>query len=466
MGYAMRRSALTLAAGLLVLGTSLAPATAHDDHPGRYIPSPESTSANMHLLAAVDKTTTDPTYRNSDLAFWGRYVYAGNYQGFRIIDASDPEAPVVVSDFACPGAQHDVSVWDGLLFLSVDAPRSGPGCDSAAMTGGAPGWEGIRIFDVRDAANPVFLGGVATDCGSHTHTLVPDAANGRVLLYVSSYPASGFGVSPYGNRCGRANPDGSQGHSKISVVEVPLAAPATASVVSQPAFELRDFGGTPGFRGCHDITVFMALARAAAACLSESQVWDISDLENPRTIARVHNPHVDIWHSAAFSWDGRLLVFGDEAGGGSGARCRASDPSTVGAAWIYDLAALDNTDGSSVEPPISHYKIPRIQGDAANCTMHNFNFIPVRDRYVLVSSNYAGGTSVADLTDPANPVEIAHLDPHGANTWSSYWHNGLIFANDSGRGVDVIRLSDSARAGARRMPYQNPQTQESLIPTK
>lgn len=459
----MRRTALALSSGVLVLAATVLPAGAHDTHPGRYIPSPESTSANMHLLAEVPKTTTDPTYRNSDLAFWGRLAYAGNYQGFRIIDMSDPEAPVVLSDYACPGAQHDVSVWDGLLFLSIDAPRSGPGCDSTAMTGGAPGWEGIRIFDVRNAAAPVMVGSVATDCGSHTHTLVPDTANGRVLLYVSSYPAGGLGTSPYGNTCFRTLPDGSQGHSKISVVEVPLAAPATASVVSQPRFELRDFGGTAGFRGCHDITVFTGVARAGAACLSESQIWDISDLENPRTVARVHNPNVDIWHSAAFSWDGEIVVFGDEAGGGTAPRCRASDPSTVGALWIYDLSSLDNLDGSTAETPLGHYKIPRVQGDAANCTMHNFNFVPLRDRYVLVSSNYAGGTSVADLTDPANAVEIGHLDPHGANTWSSYWYNGLIYANDSGRGVDVIRLSDRARAGARRVPYLNPQTQEGLI---
>ena len=452
----------TLAAGVLALVANLAPANAHDDHPGRYIPSPESTSANMHLLAEVVKTTTDPTYRNSDLAFWGNLVYAGNYLGFRIIDTSDPEAPVVVSDYACPGSQHDVSVWDGLLFLSIDAPRSGPGCDSAAV--GGTGFEGIRVFDVRDPANPRFLTGVPTDCGSHTHTLVPDLANNRVLLYVSSYPASALGVSPFGNSCFRTLSDGSQGHSKISVVAVPLDAPAAAAVVAQPRFDLVDFRATPGFRGCHDITVFMELKRAAAACLSESQIWDISDPLRPVTIARVHNPNVDIWHSAAFSWDGRIVVFGDEAGGGTSPRCRASDPSTLGAAWIYDLAALDTMDASSVEPALGHYKIPRVQGDAANCTMHNFNFIPTRDRYVLVSSNYAGGTSVADLTDPANPVEIGHLDPHGANTWSSYWYNGFVYANDSGRGVDVMLLSDSARAGARRFAYQNPQTQESTIP--
>lgn len=459
----MHRRLFAFAIAALSLAAQGLPAAADGDHPGRYIPSPESRSRNMHLVGEVSRTRTDPAYRNSDLAFWGRLAYAGHYEGFQIIDISAAGQPRVLSDFPCPGAQHDVSVWNGLLFLSVDAPRTGPGCDSVPMPGGAAGWEGIRIFDVSDPTNPRYLSGVATDCGSHTHTLVPDPANGRLLIYVSSYPASGFGTSPFGNSCRRLNPDGSQGHSKISVVEVPLGAPTTASVIAQPRFELNDFRATPGFRGCHDITVFLELQRAGAACLSESQVWDISDLANPRTIGRVHNASVDIWHSAAFTWDGRVLVFGDEAGGGTAPRCRTSDPSTLGAVWSYETTSLDNLDGSTQEAPLGHFKIPRPQGDVANCTMHNFNFIPVRDRYVLVSSSYAGGTSVADFTDPTRPVEVAHLDPHGANTWSSYWYNNFIYANDSGRGVDVMLLSDRVRAGARRLPYLNPQTQEQLI---
>jgi hypothetical protein len=156
-------------------------------------------------------------------------------------------------------------------------------------------------------------------------------------------------------------------------------------------------------------------------------------------------------------------VFGDEAGGGGAPFCKASDPSTVGAAWFYRVADLDNLSATAQEQPLGHFKIPRPQGDVANCTMHNFNVIPVRGRYVLVSANYSGGTSVADFTDPASASEIGHFDPHGANTWSSYWYNNFIYTNDSGRGVDVVLLSDSARAGARKFPYLNPQTQESLL---
>jgi hypothetical protein len=448
--------AATALASLMITGV----AAADGDHPGTYIPSPEGQSANMHLLASAPRTGSITGYRNSDLAFWGRTAYAGNYEGFRVIDISDPESPVTKSDFSCLGSQHDVSVWKNLLFVSVDTPLTGPECGNTPVATDATGWEGIRIFDVSNPSAPAYVGAVATDCGSHTHTLVPDAANGRVLLYVSSYPASHLGDTPYGTTCRRLNPDGTQGHSRISVVEVPLAAPATAHVASQPMFEIVDRGGVPGYRGCHDISVYLKIKRAAAACLSEGQIWDISDPVNPKTVARVHNRNIDIWHSASFTWDGKVVLFGDEAGGGGQPRCRTQDPATLGAMWFYNLAALDNLDGTTQEAPLGSFKIPRVQGDAANCTTHNFNVIPVDGRYIAVSAYYAGGTSVIDFTDPANAKEIGFLDPHGANTWSSYWYNGFIYANDTGRGFDVMLLSDPARAGARKLPHLNPQTQE------
>lgn len=449
--------AFTALAGISLLIPTIA--VAHDgDHPGTYIPSPEGSSRNMHLLASAPRTGSITGYRNSDLAFWARTAYAGNYEGLRVIDISEPEAPVVVSDVSCPGSQHDVSVWKNLLFVSVDTPLTGPECGNTPVAG--TGWEGIRIFDVANPAQPAYVGAVATDCGSHTHTLVPDEANGRVLLYVSSYPANHLGPTPYGTTCARLNADGTQGHSVISVIAVPLAAPATASVVSQPRFEIVDRGGVPGYRGCHDISVYLTIKRAAAACLSEGQIWDISDPANPKTIARVHNPNINIWHSASFTWDGRVVLFGDEAGGGGQPRCRSTDPATLGAMWFYDLASLDTLDGTTVQTPLGSFKIGRVQGDAANCTTHNFNVVPVSGRYIAVSAYYAGGTSVIDFTDPANAREIGFYDPHGANTWSSYWYNGFIYTNDTGRGVDVMLLSDRARAGARKLPHLNPQTQE------
>jgi hypothetical protein len=468
---------------LLVLGllALAAPAAAHetgfgDDwwlgsahHAGWFQPSPESRSKNAEIIGSVTRTRRDQNYRNSDLAFWGDLAYAGHYDGFQIVDVSNPRQPKQVVDHPCPGSQHDVSVWRNLLFVSVEAPRSGPECTSTAMPPRVPGFEGIRIFDVSNPRNPVLIKGVPTDCGSHTHTLVPDIENGRVLLYVASYTSTEFAVSPYGNVCDRIDENGERAHNKISVVGVPLNEPRNATVVSEPRFEQNDRANTPGYQGCHDITVYMQIERAAAACMTEGQIWDISDKANPTQIARVHNPNVEFFHSAAFSWDGRTVIFGDEAGGGTQARCRPQDADTLGALWFYDVGSLDVTDSSTVEPALSSWKVPRDQVKVdpeqelePNCTMHNFNTLPTLKRDVLVSSAYAAGTTMIDFSDARNPKEVAHVDPHGANTWSSYWYNGYIVTNDGGRGVDVMRVKDE-RADAPDLRWSNPQTQDAVL---
>ena len=482
----MRRARCWLLAIVAGLLTFAAPAAAHesrlganwlmessmlqqDPRPGWYTPSPTSQSANMAMLGDVYRSKPVSTYRNSDLAFWGRWAYAGHYDGFQIVDLANPSRPRVVTDYDCPGSQHDVSVWGGrLLFVSVETPRSGPGCDSVTQS---PGFEGIRIFDVSMPGAPSLIAGVPTDCGSHTHTLVPDLARGRVLLYVASYTASEIAVSPFGNECRRFE-DAERtrpAHNKISVVAVPLRDPAAAEVISEPRIPQNSYRSTPGFMGCHDITVFPAIDRAASACMGEGQLWDISDKANPKTIARIHNPNVEFFHSATFSADGERVVFGDEAGGGTQPRCRSTDPMTLGALWFYDVDALDNMDSSTVEPWRSSFKVPRPQDPVApnttagNCTMHNFNVLPLRSRDVLVSSAYAAGTTVVDFTNASRPREIGHLDPQGANTWSSYWYDGEIVTNDSGRGVDVMDISHAAVRGARAQRYSNPQTQDFFV---
>ena len=447
------RARPTLVAAVAALSLGLAgPVAAHEDHPGPGSTGPDRHSKNVKLLSNVPRATNAT---QSDLAFDGKLAYAGNYVGFRVLDISDPEAPTVVTDFRCNGAQGDVSVWRGLLFQSVDSPQSSGACNSTNVSATTPGaWEGVRIFDVSNPAAPVHLASVATDCGSHTHTLLPDDAADRVCVYVSSYPISGLG------------PNCQRPHGYVSIIEVPLAAPAAATVSKyylDPATEMANFTTLgAAFKACHDISVFVELKRAAAACMSETQLWDISDPRNPVFLWRFDHPvvnqsNIDLWHSATFSWDGRMVAFGDESGGGGAARCTNPDD-LQGRIWFVDAA----TGGL-----LANYKIPR--SVSGTCTMHNFNFIPLRDgRNVLVSSAYTGGTTVVDvdaLVAGATPAqaEVGFYQPSGGSAWSSYWYNGHVYANDILRGVDTFLLSDRARAGAVKLPMLNPQTQVSLI---
>src|SRR5215470_2615839 len=149
-----------------------------------------SNSPNMRLDYSLTDTFSGRTH--SDIAFWGNIAVAGNYDGFRVFNTDTHQ--LLVSKL-CRGPQNDVSLWQHngqlLLFQSIDTPQfngdtvcsenrtsdrgaSDPSC-SPDPTHAC--FEGIRIFDLTSPSQPVLIKGVYTECGSHTHTLVPDLAN-------------------------------------------------------------------------------------------------------------------------------------------------------------------------------------------------------------------------------------------------------------------------------------------------
>jgi hypothetical protein len=410
-------------------------------------------SQNMKLLASVPRTGTT----NSDIAFWGRTAYQGNYNGFRVIDISELEQPTVLADVDCGSGQGDVTVWQNILVRSVDYPMTERSCAGERSPDPTkPGqFEGVQIFDVSNPRSPQLVKLVDTDCGSHTNTLIPDPAHGRVLIYVLSYfllpgPTCGDGRE--------ANPL----HAKFSIVSVPLTHPQDAAVVATPAidaepFELDGLGPTIG---CHDVGVFMPLHLAAVACLSAAQLWDISDPLHPRTIAHIQEPDpgFEIWHSATWTWDGKYIVFGDETDSGS---CHDDQTEMDGRVWFYRLSDLQ----TGTTTPVGSFLIPRDQGDEY-CSAHMFNVVPVKDRYVLVSSWYRGGPDVIDFTDPTHAREIAYYDvesPNQGSFWAAYWYNGFIYGSDIPNGFDSFLYSGPERAGAQQLGHLNPQTQESYL---
>lgn len=400
----------------------------------------------------------------TDLAFWRDTAVLGRYDGLELMDISKKDAPRHLGGIDCAGNQNDVSIWGDLVFVSVDSPMASDACDAAAAsdTDVAAGthWEGLRIFDVSKPAAIEQIGSVYLDCGSHTHTLVPDTKHRdrvtgkpapRVLIYVSSYPLGG-----QGSRCNAAS------HRQISVVEVSLRDPGSARVVSTPDV-------TPAV-GCHDITVFVPRKLALAACITESQVWDISDPARPVVLSHIRNPQMQIHHSSAWSWDGEVAVLGDEKGGAAAAAgCMNGGSAPTGALWFYDLS-------DPLRPEIlSSFVIPQDEASTM-CTAHNFNVVPTTNgQRILVTSWYHGGTHVIDFTDAEEPEQVAWfraLEGVRNNPWSSYWYNGRVYANnfDAGyvppvpesRGFDVFDVDHPALRSARKLHHLNPQTQEAL----
>ncbi len=420
-----------------------------------------ASSDNMRLLQNLPKRGAFESVGsyNSDLAFQGDYAFAGNYNGFTVYDIKNPRKTKEVAQVVCPGSQNDITVQGDLMFLSVDSRRTDDTCNSGAATGAqsASGdyWEGIRIFDISNPAAPVYLKAVETNCGSHTHTLVPTEDGETVYVYVSSY-------SPSVN-VARCQPP----HDAISIIEVPVDDPTAAEVVAVPVL-FPDGGLISRTQGCHDITAYPEKDLAAGACMGEGVIMDISDPVAPVVLDRVADTeNFSFWHSATFNNDATSVVFTDELGGGGGATCNPTVGPNKGANAIFELSEAGTLDFAS------YYKIPREQASTENCVAHNGSLIPTRNTDVMVQAWYQGGISLYDFTNPANPTEFAWFDRGPLSdtqlvlggSWSAYYYDGYIFSNDIQQGFDVFEVRDRRVASAKAGKYAedfNPQTQPSF----
>jgi hypothetical protein len=432
-------------AGVFVLLLAMLPAFAGHKNDPR--------TKNLHPLGHIVEPAVlggfggaDPDI-HTDIAFWGKHAFQGNWDGFNIRDISSPGHPKQVSRTFCDGNQGDIVVWDDILVRSWNTPAGTPGpfgagltCDGEAVPAG---WEGVHVFDISNLEDPVLVGSVETECGSHTASLAPDLANDRVIVYSNAAGGCNF----------------------IDIIEVPLDAPDEASLIRMEPLE----------HPCHDMGIILGDAMMAACAGGDGfDVFSLGgakggSLEDPEHLYHVVVPTVTIGHSAIFTWDGEVIVFGHEPGGGVVAECEATDPPEKKSAFFYD-----SDDGTF----LGMWTLPRPQGPTENCTIHNYNVVPLRSgRYVLVSGNYQAGTWVTEFTDPANPRTLGWSDPPPkpvppgspfccdvTGAWSSYWYNNFIYETNIGEGLNIFRFSGRQTGGAVKLPHLNPQTQEFTIP--
>ena len=419
------------------------------------------TSSNLELVAQRENPLlqgrSSHEYMNTDLAFSGDYLIQGNFDGFSVWDIKDPANPTLASAVECAGGQGDVSVAGNLVILSVDETMSSDRCDSGRVAETSPHWDGLRIFDISDPAQPNYVTSIQTPCGSHTNTLVPTSDPKTVLIYVSAYSR---GPS---TTCNGVNP--------LQIVSIPLDAPKSARVVAEidlfagrDTFSSADLvsGGasTRPTSGCHDITVYKN--RAAAACRGDGLFLDISNPLKPKVLDQVRDKEMSFWHSAIFTNDGASVLFQDEMGDGLINACGRDTSRNRGADAIWTL------EGKSLSHA-GYFKIPRNQTDNRRCTSHNGNMLPIQGREVMVQAWYEGGISLVDVTNPAKPKEIGYAQwpsyswthEFTAGIWSAYYYNGHIFASDMWSGLSVFALTGSEFADAARFSSSalNPQNQ-------
>ncbi|MEX2571256.1 MAG: hypothetical protein WD737_08100 [Gemmatimonadota bacterium] len=444
--------------------------------------------AAMGMEHVVNLPRPEGFSTNSDLAFSGDYAFMGNYNGFNVYDISSPPNPELRVSVICPGNQGDLSVYGNLLFHSVQATSGRLDCGTEGVSGevSPERFRGVRIFDISDIDNPMQVAAVQTCRGSHTHSLVSNPQDDdNVYVYVSG--TSGPRPAAELPGCSDLPPDEDPNTSlfRIEVIQVPLAAPQNARIVSEPRvfadpqtgeiaglWEGGDHGPgtqrTSATRACHDITSYPDLGLAGGACSGNGILLDISNPVNPVRLDEVADPNFAYWHSATFNNEGTTVLFTDEWGGGGAPRCQATDPPNWGGNSIYRLVNGEMQHAG-------YYKLPAPQTEWENCVAHNGSLVPVPGRDIKVQAWYQGGISVFDFTDPANPYEIAFFDRgpisdterEGGGFWSAYWYNGHIYGSEMARGLDVFHLTPTehlssnelAAARAVRMDQFNAQHQ-------
>ena len=378
-------------------------------------------------------------FANSDFAFQGNHLFQGNFYGVNIYDISNPANTTLLTSLVCPGGQGDVSVYNNLLFMSVEMPNGRLDC-------GAQGFPPPILLRLRATKKNVACrprkktASAASESSTSPTSRIPNrsppsrpaAARTRtpssldpndkdnVYIYVSgtSFVRQTEELAGCSVKSRTRTPNTAL--FRIDVIKVPVAAPQDAKIVSSPrVFMDARTGAINGLNNggshdkgeekptdtdqCHDITVYSAIGLAAGACSGNGILLDIKDPVNPKRVDAVNDPNYSYWHSASFSNDGTKVVFTDEWGGGLGARCRPNDPNKWGADAIFRL----KDDKLSLA---SYYKLPAAQGDTENCVAHNGSLIPIPGRDIEVQAWYQGGISVMDFTDPAHPFEIAYFD--------------------------------------------------------
>jgi hypothetical protein len=385
---------------------------------------------NLRLVAAAPKPArftndTDPgdfAFLNSDLAFTGHYVIQGNFHGLQVWDIAQPARPTLVTSFVCPDAQNDVSVYRNLLFTSGEdfSGRLDCGTQGVPDTVSKDRLRGIRIFDISDIAHPKSLANVQTCRGSHTHTVVTplnDTAN--VYIYVS-------GSAPVRSPnelagCSALTPDRDPNSElfRIEVIQVPLAHPEQAHVVTKPAI----------------------LADLTAPVSHGEAPEDAAAARRAAETARAHGGFVATINGRdAVVFPGSITRQLDsimKARGGSGTP-RAADTAALRAGLQEMVTRRVEENRRRQGPPTG----------PVQC--HDITAYPALG---IAGGACAGYGVILDIRDPANPRRIAAAADSNFAFWHSATFNNdgtkVLFTDEWGGGLQPkCRATDKPEWGA------------------
>ncbi len=373
---------------------------------------------NLRVVSKTPSPKEFATETNSDLAFTGKYVIQGNYNGYQVWDISNPAKPALETGFVCPASQSDVSVYRNLLFVSGEGLSGRLDCGSEGVqdTVSKARLRGLRIFDITDIHHPKNVGNVQTCRGSHTHSLLvnpKDTAN--VYVYISG--TSDVRSPSELPGCVSATPDQDPNSAlfRIEVIKVPLAHPEQAAIVSSP-------------RIFNDLAAPVEHGDAPEDIAAEKQEIDSARAAGAY-IVQIHGKDKILAKEDADALLGQVV----QARHGSGAPT-AADSSTL-------REALPAIIQASVKP-----KLP--ESGPTQC--HDITLYPA----IGLAGGACGGYGLLlDIGDPEHPTRIGAVSDSNFSYWHSATFNNdgtkILFSDEwGGGGQPKCRTTDKREWGA------------------
>ena len=356
---------------------------------------------------------------NSDMAFTGKYLIQGNYNGFQVWDIEKAGKPKLVTGYVCPASQSDVSVYRNLLFVSGEdlAARLDCGAQGVDEIVSKDRLRGLRIFDISDIHNPKNVGNVQTCRGSHTHSVLVDPKDSaNVYVYISGSSMVRPPSELPGCTAAMPNVDPNTAWFRIEVIKVPVAHPEQAAIVSSPRI-FDDLVAPPS----HGDTPEDSLAAAKELADAKARGAFTYTMGDRERVLDDEDANVILGHVV-------------ESRGGSGAPT-AADSAAVREALPHMMAMIMGEEPDSAAGP-------------TQC--HDITLYPAIG---LAGGACEGYGLLLDINDPVAPLRIHEVSDSNFSYWHSATFNNdgtkLLFSDEWGGGSQPkCRATDKKEWGA------------------
>ncbi len=457
-----RNTRKLLTTGLLALslvGSSLS-VFAHDELAGDYVDKGDRVvdtsgiqvlegSKNLKFLKEVaapemkvvrgdgNPNSFADVYAHKGFAYVGTHTKNGGNGGVRVFDLKDPANPVEVSVFA---HNDNPGTWqEKVIVQSINTPYFKGDLAVVSvqqLNRNNPNTQGgFLLYDVTDPYHPKKLGFWAvTKKTSGTHELYLTTQGNRAIV---------LAANPYADYY-------SHGEEKdFQIVDV--SDPANPTTLWQ--FDPRSLEEvSDDFNGYHwaapdgktrplfnHSTMTDETGRYAFVSMWDlgTVIFDIKDPANPVYLGRTeYRPdQKGAAHSAAIAKGGTILIETREV----------SNPRGAGYETAYGYTRIFDIKDKANPILLSEFKtelttdVPATGGVSFAKTVHD----PKVRGNTLYLSYYSGGVLAVDITDPSKPKEIARYTPENSDVWGVFVDRNYILASDIGSGLKVLQTNNA-----------------------